>query len=102
MMTSVRSAALPPPATVYWMPQVGKYITKDFAEHALNEKRYLTSRGIEVPERHSIAHLLSDTPVEAIVTAFESAQLAGASLDRCQVFWNQDLGCFWLATRESV
>ncbi|AJC17987.1 rolling circle replication-associated protein [Pandoraea sputorum] len=80
---------------------LSKYITKDFAEHEMNEKRYWTSKGITVPERQPIAHILSDDPVKAIVTAFEAAETAGASLDHCQVYWNQDLGCLWLATREN-
>ncbi|VVE18502.1 bacteriophage-related protein [Pandoraea iniqua] len=80
---------------------LSKYITKDFAEHSLNEKRYWTSKCVEIRERHAIAHLLSDDPTNAIVTAFEAAQLAGAPLDRCQTFWSQELGCFWLATREN-
>ncbi|RRW87691.1 hypothetical protein EGJ54_25340 [Pandoraea apista] len=79
---------------------LGKYLTKDFAEHKMNEKRYWTSRGIVVPERHPIDHILSDDAPRAIVLAFEAAQEVGASLDQCQVFWSQDLGCFWLATRE--
>ncbi len=79
---------------------LGKYLTKDFAEHKMNEKRYWSSRGIEVPELHPIDHILSNDPEKAIVTAFEAAKAAGATLDRCQVFWNQELGCFWLATRE--
>lgn len=80
---------------------LGKYLTKDFAEHKMNEKRYWTSRGIAVPERHPIGHILSNDPAKAIVMAFEAAQAVGASLDHCQVFWNQELGTFWLATRES-
>ncbi|VVD64465.1 bacteriophage-related protein [Pandoraea pneumonica] len=80
---------------------LSKYITKDFAEHAINEKRYWTSRGVEIPELYSITHLLNDDPLDAIVIAFESAKLAGATLDYCQVFWNQELGCLWLATREN-
>lgn len=80
---------------------LGKYLTKDFTEHKMNEKRYWSSRGIVIPERHPIDHILSDDPVKAIVTAFEAAQLTGATLDRCQTFWSQDLGYFWLATREN-
>ncbi|OXC71413.1 rolling circle replication-associated protein [Caballeronia sordidicola] len=79
---------------------IGKYITKDFAEHALNEKRYWTSRGIVVPERQFIAHLAEESPVAAIKTAFAAAEKVGATLDRCQTYWNEGLGCFWLSTRE--
>ncbi|WP_246179312.1 rolling circle replication-associated protein [Pandoraea aquatica] len=79
---------------------LGKYLTKDFAEHKMNEKRYWTSRGIAVPERHPINHILSDDAPTAIALSFEAAQEVGATLDQCQVFWSQDLGCFWLATRE--
>jgi hypothetical protein len=79
---------------------IGKYITKDFAEHALNEKRYWTSRGVVVPEQDSIAHIVSDDAAAAIKTAFDAALKVGCSLDRCQAYWNQDLGCFWLSTRE--
>ncbi|HTH58985.1 MAG TPA: hypothetical protein VL689_02380 [Paraburkholderia sp.] len=79
---------------------IGKYITKDFAEHALNEKRYWTSRGIPVPARQAIAQLVGDSPIEAIKTAFRAAEWAGATLDRCQSYWNEGLGCFWLSTRE--
>jgi len=79
---------------------IGKYITKDFAEHALNEKRYWTSRGIPIPDLHPIAHLVSDDPVAAIKAVFEAALTVGSSLDRCQSYWSQDLGCFWLSTRE--
>ncbi|QHE95132.1 hypothetical protein PI93_005570 [Pandoraea fibrosis] len=81
---------------------LGKYLTKDFAEHKMNEKRYWTSRGIVVPERHPIEHILCNDPARAILVAFEAAKAVGASLDQCQVFWNQELGCFWLSTRESL
>lgn len=80
---------------------IGKYITKDFSEHALNEKRYWTSRGVVIPDVHPIAHLLCDDPAKAIKTAFDAALKAGSSLDRCQAYWNQELGCFWLSTREA-
>lgn len=80
---------------------LGKYLTKDFAEHKMNEKRYWTSRGIVVPERHPIDHILGNDPAKAILIAFEAAQSVGASLEQCQVFWNQDLGIFWLSTREN-
>ncbi|QBP53206.1 hypothetical protein E2R28_35550 [Burkholderia pseudomallei] len=80
---------------------LAKYITKDFAEHALNEKRYWTSRGIVVPEVMPIGHILSNDPAEALKTAFEAALRAGATLDRCQAFWRQELGVFWLSTREN-
>ena len=78
---------------------LSKYITKDFEAHDLNEKRYWTSRGIEIPEAESIAHIGND-PFKALVMAFDAALAAGATLDRCQSYWNQELGCFWLATRE--
>lgn len=78
-----------------------KYMTKDFAEHALNEKRYWTSRGVVVPEAMPIAHLLADNAVGAIKLAFDAALKVGSTLDRCQVYWNQQLGCFWLSTREA-
>nr|WP_242686112.1 hypothetical protein [Burkholderia pseudomallei] len=80
---------------------LAKYITKDFAEHALNEKRYWTSRGIVVPEVMPIGHILSNDPAEALKTAFEAALRAGATLDRCQAYWRQELGVFWLSTREN-
>lgn len=78
-----------------------KYMTKDFAEHAVNEKRYWTSRGILVPDEQSIDHLLHNDPVEAIKAVFASALKAGSSLDRCQTYWNEGLGSFWLSTREA-
>lgn len=78
-----------------------KYMTKDFAEHALNEKRYWTSRGVVVPEVMPIAHLLADNAADAIKLAFDAALKVGSTLDRCQVYWNQELGCFWLSTRET-
>lgn len=81
---------------------LGKYLTKDFANHKMNEKRYWASRGIIVPERRPIDHILSDDAPQAILLAFQAAEVAGASLDHCQVFWNKDLGCFWLATREQA
>ncbi len=80
---------------------LSKYITKDFAEHKANEKRYWSSKGIEVPEQQSVAHVLHDDPVKAIVAAFDAAEAWGASMDRCQVFWDHDQGCLWLATREN-
>ncbi|AJY43886.1 hypothetical protein I6G56_19740 [Burkholderia humptydooensis] len=80
---------------------LAKYIAKDFAQHALNEKRYWTSRGIVVPEVMPIGHILSNDPAEALKTAFEAALRAGATLDRCQAFWRQELGVFWLSTREN-
>jgi len=80
---------------------LSKYITKDFAEHKTNEKRYWSSKGIEVPEQQSIAHILHDDPVQAIVIAFDTAEAWGASMDRCQVFWDDWQGCLWLATREN-
>ena len=79
---------------------LAKYITKGFSEHAMNEKRYWTSRGVEVPERMPIDHILSDDPAEALKIAFAAAERVGATLDRCQTFWRQELGCFWLSTRE--
>lgn len=79
---------------------LSKYITKDFADHALNEKRYWTSRGVEVPQLHPIDHMLRNNPADAIKTVFEAAMKVGATLDRCQTYWNEDLGCFWLSTRE--
>jgi len=80
---------------------LAKYITKDFAEHKLNEKRYWTSRGVLVPEQFPIDHIVSDDPAEALKTAFGAAMKVGASLDRCMVYWRQELGVFWLATREN-
>ncbi|MEX3954726.1 hypothetical protein [Trinickia sp. EG282A] len=80
---------------------LSKYMTKDLAEHALNEKRYWTSRGIVVPDVMPIDHLLSDNAGEAIKVAFDAALKVGCVLDRCQVFWSQGLGCFWLSTREN-
>ncbi|WP_083294848.1 rolling circle replication-associated protein [Burkholderia plantarii] len=80
---------------------LAKYITKDFAEHKLNEKRYWTSRGIDVPQVMPIDHIFSDSPVDAVRIAFEAAIRVGATLDRCQTYWNQELGCFWLSTRET-
>ncbi|KVE52955.1 hypothetical protein [Burkholderia vietnamiensis] len=80
---------------------LAKYITKDFAEHELNEKRYWTSRGVAVPVVMPIDHVLSDSPADALRIAFESAVRVGATLDRCQTYWNQELGCFWLSTREA-
>jgi len=79
---------------------IGKYIVKDFAEHKLNEKRYWASRGIAVPKPELVAHLLEDSPADAITAAFNAALETGVSLADCQTYWNQDLGCFWLATRE--
>jgi hypothetical protein len=79
---------------------LAKYITKGFADHAMNEKRYWTSRGVVVPEQVPIEHILSDDPVQALKIAFDAARRTGAPLDRCQTFWRQELGCFWLATRE--
>lgn len=78
-----------------------KYMTKDFAEHAVNEKRYWTSRGIAIPEEYSINHLLENSPADAIKVAFAAALAVGSTLDRCQTYWNEELGCFWLSTRET-
>ena len=79
---------------------LAKYIMKGFEEHKMNEKRYWTSRGVVVPERMPIDHILSDDPAEALKIAFSAAKRVGATLDRCQTFWRQELGCFWLSTRE--
>ncbi|AOJ69849.1 MULTISPECIES: rolling circle replication-associated protein [Burkholderia] len=79
---------------------LAKYITKDFAEHAMNEKRYWTSRGVIVPEVMPIDHVLSDNPADALQIAMRAALRVGATLDRCQIYWNQELGCFWVSTRE--
>jgi hypothetical protein len=79
---------------------LAKYIGKDFANHRMNEKRYWTSRGVVVPEQHTIEHVLSDDPARALKIAFAAAKRVGATLDRCQVFWRQELGVFWLSTRE--
>ena len=78
-----------------------KYMTKDFAEHAINEKRYWTSRGIVIPDELPIDHLLENNAVEAIKCVFAAALKVGSSLDRCQTYWNEALGCFWLSTREA-
>jgi hypothetical protein len=51
---------------------LAKYITKDFASHKLNEMRYWTSRGVVVCRSRPV----------------------GALLDRCEVFWRQELGVF--------
>ncbi|VBI72161.1 rolling circle replication-associated protein [Burkholderia pseudomallei] len=80
---------------------LAKYITKDFAEHALNEKRYWTSRGVVVPDVMPIDHITANDPAEALKIAFKAALQAGATLDRCQAFWRQELGVFWLSTREN-
>ncbi|WP_431825301.1 rolling circle replication-associated protein [Burkholderia sp. F1] len=81
---------------------LAKYITKDFAEHAMNEKRYWTSRGVVVPEVMPIDHITSNDPAEALKLAFKAALQAGATLDRCQAYWRQELGVFWLSTRETA
>ena len=81
---------------------LAKYTSKDFASHNLNEKRYWTSRGIVVPEAMSIDHMLSDDLAHALKIAFAAAKRVGATLDRCQVYWQQELGVFWLSTRETV
>jgi hypothetical protein len=79
---------------------LAKYIAKNCDEHALNEKRYWTSRGIVVPESQPIEHLLQNDPMQVLLVSFDAAKRAGANLDRCQTYWNQELGCFWLSTRE--
>jgi hypothetical protein len=79
---------------------LAKYITKGFSEHAMNEKRYWTSRGVVAAEHMPIDHILSDDPAEALKIAFAAAKRVDATLDRCQTFWRQELGCFWLSTRE--
>ncbi|WP_322078962.1 hypothetical protein [Burkholderia cepacia] len=71
---------------------LAKYITKDFASHKLNEKRYWTSRGVIVPEVMPIDYILSDDPATALKVAFDAARLVGASLERCEMFWRQELG----------
>ncbi|MFP3711322.1 hypothetical protein SB783_45880, partial [Paraburkholderia sp. SIMBA_009] len=60
---------------------LAKYISKDFSEHKLNEKRYWTSRGVVVPEVVPIDHIVSDSPVGALRIAFEAAMRVGATLD---------------------
>uniref|UniRef100_A0A173GZW7 Uncharacterized protein n=1 Tax=Pandoraea faecigallinarum TaxID=656179 RepID=A0A173GZW7_9BURK len=62
------------PLVLFLLPRLGKYLTKNFAEHKMNEKRYWTSRGITVPERHPIDHILGDDAPRAIVLASEAAQ----------------------------
>jgi len=52
------------------------------------------------PERPPFDHLLSDHPAGALKIAFAAAKWAGATLDRCQTFWRQELGCLSLSTRE--
>ncbi|KVC58890.1 hypothetical protein [Burkholderia stagnalis] len=81
---------------------LAKYITKNFTDHALNEKRYWASRGVVVPEVMPIDHITSNDPAEALKIAFKAALRAGATLDRCQAFWRQELGVFWLSTREAA
>ena len=66
---------------------LAKYITKDFASHNLNEKRYWTSRDIVVRERMPIDHMIDDS-VQALKIAFAAAKRVGATLDRCQVYWS--------------
>jgi hypothetical protein len=80
----------------------GWYVTKGFSEHAMNEKCYWTSRGVVVPERMPIDRILSDDAVQALKIAFAAAKRVGGRLDRCQTFWRQEPGCFWLSTRESL
>ncbi|VVE82358.1 rolling circle replication-associated protein [Pandoraea sputorum] len=79
---------------------IGKYIVKNFDEHKLNEKRYWASRGIKIPEAETIAHFIEDSAGHAIVAAYDAATSLGASLVGHQFFWNQDIGYFWMATRE--
>ncbi|OJA59342.1 hypothetical protein BGV69_09120 [Burkholderia ubonensis] len=43
----------------------------------------------------------SNDPAEALKLAFKAALQAGGTLDRCQAFWRQELGVFWLSTREN-
>ena len=73
---------------------LAKYITKGLSDHAMNEKRYWTSRGVVIPERMPIDRILSDDPVQALKIAFAAAKRVGATVDRCQTFWRQELGCF--------
>jgi hypothetical protein len=80
---------------------LSKYIVKGFEDHKLNEKRYWTSKGITVPDVHPIDHILSDDPMRAIKRVFAAAKWAGATLDRCQVYWREELGVLWLSTRET-
>jgi len=80
---------------------LAKYIGKGFETHELNEKRYWTSRGVVVPEALPIDHITSDDPVVAMKIAVAAAEAVGASMARCQMFWNQGLGVFWLSTRET-
>lgn len=80
---------------------IGKYVTKDFQEHKANEKRYWSSKGVVVPDAVLIEHQLVDDMLAAIKVAVAEAQRAGASMDRCQMFLDDKLGAFWLATRET-
>ena len=80
---------------------IGKYVTKDFQEHKANEKRYWSSKGVDVPEAVLIDHRLDGDLIAAIKVAVAEAQRAGATMDRCQMFLDDKLGAFWLATRET-
>ena len=87
-------------SVTYVEAYLAKYITKGLSEHATNEKHFWTSRGVVVPERMPIDHILSDDPAEALKIALAAAKRVGATLDRCQTCWRQELGCFLLPTRE--
>lgn len=62
---------------------IAKYVGRDAARAFNNKKRYWTSKGIPIPKVQSYAHL---------------GPGYGALCDGAQVFWNQGIGVFWMAT----
>jgi hypothetical protein len=68
---------------------------------ACDERKALLDQSCgRCPERTPFDHLLSDHPAGALKIAFAAAKWVGATLDRCQAFCRQELGCLSLSTRE--
>lgn len=75
---------------------ISKYITKDQDTHGLNRKRYWSSRGIVVPEKH---YYRLPYGTDALAAYTHVMQLAADHNSQGMTFFsNQALGVCWVAT----
>ncbi|WP_246541323.1 rolling circle replication-associated protein [Collimonas antrihumi] len=74
---------------------IAKYCSKQMDCRGLNQKRYLCSRGIDIPESDSW-RIASTTMLGAVQTAF--AIIGDYNFDGLQTWVNNGLGVVWLAS----
>jgi hypothetical protein len=78
---------------------IAKYVGKGANNVGFNKKRYWSSKGIVMPETTTYAHLGAEASgKDAIVSAYACIRENGGGFDGAQLFWNQGIGVFWIAT----